>query len=75
MDDLKLKLAGKLCVVSFRSKDGKDCTYLGVDLGYTKKALTWRITDIAELLGISVVEAIDKFPVTPGQVNVTYLGE
>jgi len=75
MENMNVKLAGKLCVVSFRSKEGKDCTYLGVDLGYTKKALTWRITDIAELLGISVVEAMDKFPIIQGQVNVTYLGE
>lgn len=34
--------------------------YLVVDLDYTRKTLTWNKQDIAEILGIAVVELMQK---------------
>ncbi len=47
------------------SKSGKKYIAYGQDLTYTKKLLSFRDTDIAELLGVSVYELhelIDKTP-------------
>lgn len=37
-------------------KTGNEYVYMYVELGYTRKALSFNVSDIAEILGISVVD-------------------
>ena len=56
-----VKLVGALSVKTGKSKTGKPYYCLCCDLGYTTKALTFDLSLIAELLGMSVVELVAKF--------------
>lgn len=57
-----LKINGKLVLMSWKNKDDNDCRALAVDLGYTKKFLTFKTQDIAEVLGLSVFELVKLAP-------------
>lgn len=66
-----MKLQGKLLVRVWRSlKDDKLHRALVVDMEYTIKVLSFKLTDIAEVLGLSVVEFVHKCPEVPGKVAV-----
>lgn len=56
-------------VIRATSKSGGEYYSLYVDLGYTKKRLSWNIQDIAEILGYAVRDIAQALPL--GQpVNV-----
>lgn len=64
----KAKLQGDLVVVAMRSrKTGNDVRALGINLGYTVKLLTFKDQDIAECLGLSVMEYRKQFVVVEGE--------
>ena len=64
----KLKtVTNKLCVMSWLNKDGFEVRALGIDLGYTFKMLSFKAQDIAEVLGLAVVDFVLATPIVPGQ--------
>lgn len=59
----KVQLYGALYIEKRKSKAGNSYLALVCDLGYAKKVISVKATDIAELIGKSVVElyqAVDK---------------
>ena len=55
-----VSLVGALSVEARKSKAGNTYYALVCDLGYTKKLISVNVSDIAELLGVSVVELINN---------------
>lgn len=54
----KVQLNGALFVEKRKSKSGNSYIALVCDLGYSKKIISVNTSDIAELIGVSVVELI-----------------
>lgn len=69
-----MELKGKLCVCRVTTKNGNPGLFLGVDMGYTIKSLTWNSQDVAEVLGLPVIALEEQFPYNPGPRQVYYLG-
>lgn len=64
----QIKLVSKkICVLAWLNKDGYECRALCIDLGYSTKMLCFKAQDIAEVLGMSVVDFVAKTPIIEGQ--------
>lgn len=53
---MKVQLKGELEVTLNTAKNGKKYIALVCNLGYTKKYISFNVSDIAELLGCSVAD-------------------
>ena len=68
----KMKLNGKICVVSFFSKEGYEVRALSVDLGYAVKMLNFKQQEIAECLDMTVRQFVEATPCVAGQKTRYY---
>lgn len=73
MDNGFKLIDGKFCILAFRSRIGNECRALCYDVGYTTKYLIYNNQDIAELVGMSVIDFVKATPIIEGQKTKYYL--